>query len=56
VYAIKPSFGRIAEIARPNAFALSSRFRGIEPAPIGLDYNFVKWYVPQGQQKFVMNR
>jgi len=32
---------------------ISSRFRGIEPAPIGLDYNFIKWYVPQGEQKFV---
>lgn len=31
VYAIKPSFGRIAEIARPNAFALSSPFVGIGP-------------------------
>ncbi len=35
---------------------ISSRFRGIEPAPIGLDYNFIKWYVPQGEQKFVMTR
>ena len=35
---------------------VSSRFQGIEPAPIGLDYNFIKWYVPQGQQKFVMIR
>lgn len=31
VYAIKPSFGRIAEVARPNAFALSSPFIGIGP-------------------------
>ena len=35
---------------------VSRRFRGIEPAPIGLDYNFIKWYVPQGKQKFVMIR
>jgi peptide/nickel transport system substrate-binding protein len=35
---------------------VSSRFRGIVPAPIGLDYNFIKWYVPQGEQKFVMIR
>ena len=35
---------------------VSSRFRGIVPAPIGLDYNFIKWYVPQGEQKFVMTR
>ena len=30
-YAIKPSFGRIAEVARPNAFALSSPFVSIGP-------------------------
>ena len=30
-YAIKPSFGRIPEIASPNAFALSSPFVGIGP-------------------------
>jgi peptide/nickel transport system substrate-binding protein len=35
---------------------ISNRFRGIEPAAIGLDYNFIKWYVPQGEQKFVMTR
>lgn len=35
---------------------ISSRFRGIVPAPIGLDYNFIKWYVPKGEQKFVMIR
>jgi peptide/nickel transport system substrate-binding protein len=34
----------------------SNRFRGIEPAPIGLDYNFIKWYVPQDEQKFVMTK
>jgi peptide/nickel transport system substrate-binding protein len=35
---------------------ISSRFRGIVPAPIGLDYDFIKWYVPKGEQKFVMIR
>jgi peptide/nickel transport system substrate-binding protein len=33
---------------------INNRFRGIEPAPIGLDYNFIKWYVPKDEQKFVM--
>jgi peptide/nickel transport system substrate-binding protein len=28
------------------------RFRGIEPAPAGISYNFIKWYVPQGEQKY----
>jgi peptide/nickel transport system substrate-binding protein len=32
---------------------ISSRFFGIEPAPIGIDYNFIKWYVPKQQQKYV---
>jgi peptide/nickel transport system substrate-binding protein len=35
---------------------ISNRFRGITPAPIGLDYNFIKWYVPRDEQKFVMTR
>jgi peptide/nickel transport system substrate-binding protein len=28
------------------------RFRGIEPAPAGIGYNFIKWYVPQAEQKY----
>ena len=35
---------------------ISNRFRGITPAPIGLDYNLIKWYVPKDEQKFVMTR
>jgi peptide/nickel transport system substrate-binding protein len=26
---------------------ISSRFKGIEPAPAGISYNFIKWYVPK---------
>lgn len=37
VYGIKPSFGRIAEVARPNAFALSSPFIGIGPLSRSVD-------------------
>jgi peptide/nickel transport system substrate-binding protein len=33
---------------------ISNRFRGIEPAPIGLSHNFIKWYVPQDEQKYTM--
>ncbi len=29
---------------------ISSRFRGIEPAPAGIGHNFIKWYVPQKEQ------
>lgn len=31
---------------------ISSRFHGIEPAPIGIGYNFIQWYVPKAQQKY----
>jgi peptide/nickel transport system substrate-binding protein len=38
----------------PDALPIiSSRFCGIEPAPIGIDYNFIKWYVPKSEQKYV---
>ncbi len=38
----------------PDALPIiSSRFHGIEPAPIGIDYNFIKWYVPKREQKYV---
>ncbi len=37
----------------PDALpAISKRFRGIKPAPAGIDYNFPKWYVPKGEQKY----
>lgn len=35
-----------------NLPIISSRFRGIEPAPAGIDYNFIKWYVPKPLQKY----
>ncbi|MEW6008931.1 MAG: peptide-binding protein [Candidatus Omnitrophota bacterium] len=28
------------------------RFRGIAPAPLGIGYNFIKWYVPADEQKY----
>jgi len=41
----------------PDALVIvNNRFRGIEPAPIGLEHNFIKWYVPQDEQKYVMTR
>ncbi|MCK9614652.1 MAG: peptide-binding protein [Candidatus Omnitrophica bacterium] len=33
---------------------VSSRFQGIEPAPIGIGYNIEKWYVPKRLQKYRM--
>jgi peptide/nickel transport system substrate-binding protein len=39
----------------PDALPIiQKRFHGIEPAPLGIGYNFIKWYVPQGEQKLVM--
>ncbi|MBP6915103.1 MAG: peptide-binding protein [Syntrophaceae bacterium] len=35
---------------------ISKRFRGIEPAPIGLSHNFIKWYVPKDEQKYTMTK
>jgi len=32
--------------------AVHQRFHGIEPAAAGISYNFIKWYVPKGQQKY----
>jgi peptide/nickel transport system substrate-binding protein len=40
----------------PDALpAISRRFRGIKPAPAGIDYNFIKWYVPLAEQKYTMS-
>ena len=35
---------------------VSNRIRGIKPAPIGIGYNFDKWYVPKDEQKYSMTR
>jgi peptide/nickel transport system substrate-binding protein len=32
--------------------AIHRRFKGIEPAPAGLMYNFIKWYVPEEQRRY----
>ncbi|MFA4915181.1 MAG: peptide-binding protein [Syntrophales bacterium] len=41
----------------PDALPIiHARFRGIKPAPLGIGYNFIKWYVPPGEQKFEMTR
>jgi peptide/nickel transport system substrate-binding protein len=33
---------------------VSSRFKGIKPAPIGISYNLPKWYVPRKLQRHSM--
>ena len=37
----------------PDALpVVSARVRGIEPAPAGIMYNFIKWYVPSALQRY----
>jgi peptide/nickel transport system substrate-binding protein len=37
----------------PDALpVVSSRVQGIEPAPAGISYNFIKWYVPAQLQRY----
>ncbi len=39
----------------PDALPIvSARIHGIEPAPLGISYNFIRWYVPKEAQKYVM--
>ncbi len=63
----KKYYDRIQEILaeeQPYAFLyvpdalpiINARFRGIELAPLGIGYNFIKWYVPKDEQKLVMTR
>lgn len=35
---------------------ISNRIRGVEPAPIGIGHNVIKWYVPKDEQKLSMTR
>jgi peptide/nickel transport system substrate-binding protein len=35
-----------------NLPVVSSRVRGIQPAPAGISYNFIKWYVPAHLQQY----
>ena len=32
--------------------AVAKRFKGIEPAPAGIGYNFIDWYVPDSEVKY----
>jgi peptide/nickel transport system substrate-binding protein len=41
----------------PDALPIfNARIRGIEPAPIGIGYNTIRWYVPKEEQKYVMTQ
>jgi len=61
----KRAYDRIQEILaedQPYTFLyvpdalpiISARFRGIAPAPLGITYNFIKWYVPKGEQRLTL--
>ena len=32
--------------------AVENRFKGIDPAPAGIGYNFIDWYVPEDEVKY----
>lgn len=32
---------------------IHKRFRGIEPAPAGISYNFIRWWVPVNERKYM---
>jgi peptide/nickel transport system substrate-binding protein len=32
--------------------AVQKRFKGIDPGPVGLMYNLIKWYVPENQRRY----
>ena len=37
----------------PDALpVVAARIHGIKPAPAGISYNFIKWYVPASEQKY----
>ncbi len=59
----KKAYARIQEILaeeQPYVFlyypdalpVVQQRIHGIAPAPAGISYNFIKWYVPKGEQKY----
>ena len=31
---------------------VNKRFKNVEASPIGIGYNFIKWYVPRGEQRY----
>lgn len=61
----KACYDRIQEILaedQPYTFlyvpyalpVISSRFRGVAPAPAGIGYNMYQWYVPKEEQRYVL--
>lgn len=59
----KPVYDRIQEILHqdqpymflycPEALpVVSARFRGVEPAPAGIDHNLIWWWAPRAEQRY----
>jgi len=41
----------------PDALPIfNARIRGIDPAPVGIGHNVIRWYVPKEEQKYVMTQ
>jgi len=41
----------------PDALPIfHARIRGIDPAPVGIGHNMIRWYVPKEEQKYVMTQ
>ncbi|MEN6617771.1 MAG: peptide-binding protein [Syntrophorhabdus sp.] len=38
-----------------STVAVHRRFKGIDPGPAGIMYNFIKWYVPENQMRYKSN-
>ena len=38
-----------------STVALHRRFKAVEPAPAGIMYNFIRWYVPENQMRYKVN-
>jgi peptide/nickel transport system substrate-binding protein len=62
----KRYYGRFQEIIAEEApyvflfypyatVTIHKRFKGIEPAPAGLNHNFIQWYVPETQRRYKAN-
>jgi len=49
VYADQPTLFLYSAETLP---IVSSRFKNIEVSPIGIGYNFIKWYVPKSEQRY----
>lgn len=63
----KPIYDRVQEILhedQPYTFLfyqqalpiVHARVRGIKPAPTGIGYNFIRWWIPKDQQRFSLQQ